>query len=159
MTNKFNGCIMFGVECPNFYQMQSAINNDDLHEWGLETYPHLTFIYGIDNEIEVEKIFNFCKKLPKFDLYTQNINCFQNEEYDVLKYQIDVEQILLDYRRRCLSLFENEQTYPDYNPHCTISYLMPGTAKKYMMQTAPIKLEMKDITYSIDHKSIFKLDL
>jgi 2'-5' RNA ligase len=50
---------------------------------------------------------------------------FQNEKYDVVKFDVEKNEILSEIRRRC-DCYKNEDKYPDYKPHMTLAYVQKG---------------------------------
>ena len=58
------------------------------------------------------------------------ISSFNNEEFDVLKWDVESEDLNL-YNKIVTLMFPFTSKFPDYHAHCTIAYLNPGTAKKY----------------------------
>jgi 2'-5' RNA ligase len=50
---------------------------------------------------------------------------FQNEKYDVVKFDVEKNEILSEIRRRC-DCYKNEDKYTDYKPHMTLAYVQKG---------------------------------
>jgi 2'-5' RNA ligase len=95
---------------------------------GLETEPHITVLYGLHVQQAksiVDKI-DLCPVTFKI----KNISLFENEKFDVLKFGIESERLNCLNKELC-EKFEYTNNYPDYKPHCTIGYLMPGTGHYY----------------------------
>jgi hypothetical protein len=154
----YDGCLMLGVYCQYFYDIQKVLNFDDIHpEDGIETYPHITLLYGINRNTPEDFIFNFANSIPKLQFTSSKVDYFSNENFDVLKFSIDLDENLQNYRRRAVNIFDNKQTYPTFEPHCTISYLLPKTAKKYAMDLSPIVFDLVNVKYSKHDKSGFTI--
>lgn len=154
----FDSCLMLGVYNPMFYDMQQAINPEHLHEYGMEDYPHITLLYGIHRSVSDDLVFDFAKNIKKFDIYSNAINLFNNEDFDVVKFEIDLSKELANYRRRAEALFLNHQTFPKYEPHSTLAYVLPKTGSKYAMQlNTPQKFELVNVKFSKFDKSGFTI--
>jgi 2'-5' RNA ligase len=154
----YKGCIVLNCDFPHIKDVQSIIHPDHIHDSGLENTPHITLIYGINETEDLEKIKKFCAQVKPMELYTSNIDVFSNDEFDVLKYNVIPSNDLLAYRRRCLSFFDNVQTYEGYNPHLTIGYLAHGAGKNYTMKFAPMPIKITSIVYSVSHETKFELN-
>lgn len=133
------GCVMMEGNIPNWEEYHlDGIDEDDVFikpnddSYGLETQPHITILYGIhEDEIDPEVVCNVIEKNMKPLKFTiTNVDIFEQDEYDVVKYSVPVTPNLKRYRNLFLQ-FPNTQTYPEYNPHITIAYVLPGTGKKY----------------------------
>ncbi len=133
------GCIMIEGNIPNWEEYHlDGINKDDVFikpnddSYGLETQPHITIVYGIhEDEIDPEVVCSVIEKNMKPLKFTiTNVDIFENKEYDVVKYNVPVTPKLKEYRNIFLQ-FPNTQMFPEYNPHITIAYVLPGMGKKY----------------------------
>ena len=95
---------------------------------GLENAAHCTILYGIHEEVP-------SKVLPLLDLKPvklriSGMSLFENEKYDVLKF--DVKSADLNaLNKKCRKLLEYTSSYPDYHAHITVGYIMPGAGRKY----------------------------
>jgi len=105
--------------------------NDD--SYGLEEQPHITIVYGIHEDITDPKdiVRKMEKVLKPIEVEISEIDIFEGDEYDVVKYNVPVSKTLEKYRNIFLDSYENTQKFPKYNPHMTIAYVKPGTGKKY----------------------------
>ena len=61
------------------------------------------------------------------------VSLFENTEYDVLKFEVESED-LQELNKICKTL-PYTSDYPDYHPHCTISYIKKGTCKDLVGKT------------------------
>jgi hypothetical protein len=149
------GCVMVEVPVSNWNEITSIINKDDLYEvegenYGIQDNPHLTLLYGLKPNITKEQVEQVLEKSvdgEKIEIEIENIGLFENDNFDVVKFNIKkTEQLqkLFD----SLSELPNENTFPDYNPHMTIAYVKKGLGKKY---TKPYshKVSSNDICYSM----------
>jgi 2'-5' RNA ligase len=133
------GCVMMETKIPDWEEYHTAgIDEEDVYikphdkSYGLEEQPHVTVVYGIhEDEIDEETIANVIKENMKpLTVTIDEVDIFEGDEYDVVKYNIPVTDQLMEYRKLFLK-FPNTQSYPDYHPHMTIAYVKPGTGKKY----------------------------
>ena len=149
------GCVMVEVPVSNWNEIISTINKDDLYEvegenYGIQDNPHLTLLYGLKSNITKEQVEQVLEKAidgGKIDIDIENIGLFENDNFDVVKFNIKkTEQLqkLFD----SLSELPNENTFPDYNPHMTIAYVKKGLGKKYT-KTYSHKVSSNDICYSM----------
>jgi hypothetical protein len=74
---------------------------------------HITHNF-IVNTICILNPYYFVYSLPEFE----------NELYDVLKFDVKREKSLFDCNKDLMK-FPHTTDYPDYHPHLTISYLKP----------------------------------
>ena len=149
------GCVMVEVPVSNWNEITSIINKDDLYEvegenYGIQDNPHLTLLYGLKSNITKEQVEQVLEKAidgGKIDIDIENIGLFENDNFDVVKFNIKkTEQLqkLFD----SLSELPNENTFPDYNPHMTIAYVKKGLGKKYT-KTYSHKVSSNEICYSM----------
>lgn len=120
-------------------ELHNQINKDDLYEsdemggYGIETEPHCTLLYGLhDNEVTPEQIMDVLSKYTYTTCKAHNLSCFENPMYDVLKYDIQGDN--LSETNEELKQFPFTTDYPDYHPHMTIAYLKPGKGKEYIQK-------------------------
>lgn len=100
---------------------------------GRELEVHVTIKYGLttDNASEVKtatedydgKYIN--GKLGEVSLFEG-----KDTDFDVVK--IDVESEDLHELNKLFSYLDNEDSHPEYIPHCTIAYVKKGKGKKYV---------------------------
>lgn len=157
------GCLMVYYGFPDMDKIHNLIDDDDIHDEGLETEPHTTLLYGLhDTEIENDNdVLSTALEENFSDLILYNASLFENEKYDVLKFDVkekmlnDKGEIYYDKKKDVLYKINKELTkkfpytsdFPDYHPHCTIGYLKPGTGKKYVKK-------LKDKEYIVKPKNI-----
>ena len=131
------GCSMIYFDFPKMDEIHSKIDENHLYTeegdvtYGLETEPHTTLLYGLhSDEIDDNHVMDASTKhpIPK-TLRLHNPSLFQNEKYDVLKFDVDSDH--LHKINSELKKFPFTSDYPDYHPHTTVAYLKKGMGEKY----------------------------
>tara|TARA_R110000851_G_scaffold11862_1_gene41235 strand:+ start:343 stop:927 length:585 start_codon:yes stop_codon:yes gene_type:complete len=130
------GCVMLHFNTPkkSWDELQALIDDEDVYNvdgdksYGREDEPHVTLLYGTlpsvtDNEI---KEILYSEPTPKVSI--KNISLFENDKFDVLKF--DANGKILNNLNKKLSEIPNENSFPDYIPHLTICYLKSGKGEK-----------------------------
>lgn len=131
------GCLMLQFDEEGWKdEVESMIDENDLYEeeegHGLELEPHCTVLYGFhDDEFSLDKCMDMLVPSEDVKVSTKKISLFENEKYDVLKYDIESED-LNRLNSEFSDSFKNTNDYPEYHAHCTIAYLKPGMGKKYV---------------------------
>ena len=152
------GCVMLFATIPDWEDRLKIINKEDIFDdetkdYGLEHETHVTLLYGIHlDETKPEKIKKFIETFNSIDVSINEISCFENENYDVVKYDVPVTKELKEYHDAILANYPNTQTFPDYHPHMTISYVIPGTGKKYSKKIKPFNVKFDTVIYSYNKK-------
>lgn len=95
---------------------------------GIENEPHITIKYGLHDQ-KFAPILSKVKFKPIEFKLTQ-ISLFENEKFDVLKFDVQSKQ-LHELNRIISDNFECTDTYPNYHPHSTIAYILPGKGNFY----------------------------
>ena len=113
-------------------RLQREIDTDDLADDGVEKEPHVTIAYGLDDNVDVNRLkLTFALSTP-VTFRVEDVSAFtDNPKYDVLKYRVKSGE--LSYlRRRVREDFGIPGTTYRYNPHVTIAYVKKGKAGKYL---------------------------
>lgn len=130
------GCVMLYTNFPGeIIKLQDTINPDDLQDPGIEYEPHCTLLYGLHSGVRLEQVIDIVNQFKYSALKAHNPSLFENDEFDVLKYDVGYPTKGGSFLHQCnqkLKILPNTQTYPDYHPHMTIAYLKPGKGKEYM---------------------------
>jgi tRNA nucleotidyltransferase/poly(A) polymerase len=134
-NNTYTGCLMLFFDIPKWNIITSKIKNDDLYNvegYGIEDEPHVTILYGINNNISEKDVLNLVEKLvkPDIEVNIESIDCFENDEFDVVKFNVNSE-LLHKLNFVLTKKFDYRNNYPDYKPHMTIAYVKSGTGNKY----------------------------
>lgn len=153
------------LECPEIPLRSALIESLDEStlfveedSYGIEDEPHITLLYGIhDNELKIEKIYEFLKSLKQIPLTLNKISSFNNDRFDVLKFEVELSKELKAYRKRAELILPNTQTYPDYNPHMTIAYMQPKSSIKFHQILDPIQIYPTGLKYSRPDGSSFTI--
>lgn len=142
------GCAMLFFDFPDMVDIHDIIDSNDVYEedgedYGLETEPHTTLLFGLHEGIPTSDIESVLKDFTFEDCIAHNASIFENEKYDVLKF--DVKGKNLKEANDKLKEFPYTSDYPEYHPHMTIAYITPGNGEKYC------KI-LKDRKYSLSPK-------
>jgi len=134
------GCIMVFFNLPAMDEIHELIDENDLYtedgprKYGLENEHHTTVLFGLHDEVDPDDVLDIANSVAKnhvSPIILKNASLFENERYDVLKFDADAEW--LNLANKVISqLFPFTTDHPDYHPHCTIGYLKKGLGKKYV---------------------------
>lgn len=123
------------------------IYDDNTHEFGRETDPHVTIKFGLTKSYSKKEIEDFFKDVDPFTIRFGNISIFENDKFDVVK--IDVESDILRTLNKQFSKLPNEDEHPKYHAHCTLAYVKPGEGKQFISKKEKIPVATIDkIVYS-----------
>lgn len=153
------GCVMLKVERTDAWnKILESIDEEDVYEseeepnrFGVESDPHVTVLFGThDSEIDKEEISKTITERDAISLKMVDISMFENEEFDVLKFGVESED-LVSFNKELTEKYPYSNDH-DYTPHATIAYLKSGTGKKYIKEFTEeevIEIEgLTEITYS-----------
>lgn len=128
------GCAMLYFSDHDLKPIYSQIEPEDLYVegdgFGLETEPHCTLLYGLHGDVTVKQVEDVLDKYTYHTCKAHNLSLFENEKYDVLKYDIKGDN--LSETNEDLKQYPFTTDYPNYHPHMTVAYLKPGMGKKYV---------------------------
>lgn len=148
-----HGCVMIEVPVSNWNEITSSINEEDVYtdegKPGIQDNPHVTVLYGLHEEVSLDQVKSVFKDLDeRIDIRIEGIGVFENERFDVLKFNVVPNGSLQTLHDR-LSEFPNSNEYPEYEPHITIAYVKKGSGKKYEDLTYRHSVEnLNEICYS-----------
>jgi len=148
-------CVMVSLYHPSWDKIIGSVDDEDCVDGndGKTKDPHVTILYGLDpktleNEDYKEAIFTYFRQLSPFLINTTGISCFENEDCDVLKFDIELTDELSD-ANEFLKSFPFESKFLEYLPHCTIAYLKKGMGEKYCKKLRhSFTLLATQVTYS-----------
>lgn len=134
-------CLLLPIQVDNelWNGLLGSISDSDIWDkekgFGLEKHPHVTILYGIQphliqNSSHRNNINKFFTNMTPVVIETNGISIFENDKYDVLKFNVKINPILL-YARRFAESLPHKTSYPEYTPHCTIAYLKKGKGVEY----------------------------
>lgn len=158
------GCVMLYSEIPDWDKLiHRIVREEDLYdpsdepgEYGYEEKPHITLLYGIhhDEILDESIIYKKIQEIHDFSVSVNEIGIFKGDEtndnpYDVVKFDIKPTKTLLKLRKEFETELPNTQTFPDFQPHMTISYVKRGEGKKYKrILKKPIRFKFTKGSYS-----------
>jgi hypothetical protein len=152
------GCVMLEVPISNWDEIIS-ISKEDIYEvegenYGLQTNPHVTILYGLHEEVSLDHVKSVFEGLNEsIDIKIEGIGVFENKDFDVVKFNVIPSRTLQDLHDR-LSEFPNSNEYPEYTPHITIAYVKKGCSKKYEDPTYTHSVDnIDEVCYSIPNGS------
>ena len=128
------GCAMLYFTFPEIKEIHDLIDSNDLYnevgeDYGLETEPHVTLLFGLHGDVSNEDVDSILSKYTYYTCKAHKPSIFVNEKYDVLKF--DIEGDNLHETNSDLSELPHTTDFPKYHPHMTIAYLKPGKGQKY----------------------------
>lgn len=156
------GCVMLYFDFHGIEVFHNILEIGDIYtkdNHGLETKAHITLLYGFNEEVNPNEVIDVVKKYEYIHVKLDNVSLFQNEEYDVLKLDANLN-ILQDVHNE-LRKFPHTDVYSTYHPHMTIAYLKPGTGNKYIDKLKWVKLLMNpnEIVYSKSNGELTKIKI
>jgi hypothetical protein len=119
---------------------------------------HCTIKYGFSPDLLKVDVARILNGLEPFNIKFTALNLFNNENYDVVKFEVEKSEMLGELRRRC-DLYKNEDKYPTYNPHSTLAYVKKGSfphIREKLNITLPVtrfKYSGKTGSYFVDLQS------
>jgi 2'-5' RNA ligase len=111
------------------------IYDDSTNEFGLELNPHVTILFGFDENVTSSDV----HKLMDDEVQTNipitllGISIFpggEKSEYDVVKFDIQSEE--LNRLHEICKTLPHHLSFPDYHPHMTIAYVKKGKGQRYV---------------------------
>lgn len=148
------GCVMLYTDLPDWNKRLSVIKkediyNDEFNDFGLEHEPHVTLLFGIHlDQTNPNEVVNLINTFKPIEVIITEISTFTGEEYDVVKYDVPVVSELRKYHEIIKAKFPNTQTFPEYQPHMTLGYVLPKTGVKYIQKVKPFKVLFDTAVYS-----------
>lgn len=129
------GVLMLFFNIPNWKEI-AKIKPEDVYSEdgrGIEDEPHVTALYGFHDEVTLDDVKKIVKKVVNKPLTVKviGISTFSSKDkpYDVVKF--DIESKELERLNTKLKKLPHTNTFSEYHPHITISYVKKGTGEKY----------------------------
>jgi SPP1 gp7 family putative phage head morphogenesis protein len=120
-------------------RLQSMIDPADVLK--IPNDHHITVLYGLE-QLDPARIQPLLDETGRVYAKLGPLSLFQNEDADVLKFDVDSQQLHALYRR--LRILPHTLMYEKYQPHITVAYLRPGTGSKYI--TLPQNITGSELT-------------
>jgi len=140
------GCLMYSLTYPKWSRLLSQIDSDDIfvddYYDGLESYPHVTLLYGFHLEQDKQPILDFTSSLKPQSFKLLQTSLFETDVCDVLKFDVELNSELKTAYEKALE-FDNTQSFDTYHPHATIAYVKKGRGKKYITKNINKVVESK----------------
>lgn len=102
-----------------------ALKSDDLGPDGVETDVHLTVKYGLLAPAPMPELLKILARTAPFDCRLGDLAVFGGSQ-DVLHLQVESQELRRLNAR--ISTLPHHDTFPNYNPHVTVGYLLKGRA-------------------------------
>lgn len=153
----WRGCLMVSIPKVEARIVKEFCKNE-IHEHNLandgrEDYVHVTVLYGFSQGTDISKVAEIVKEHDAIDLIFGKISRFKADknrpDSDVIK--IEIQSLALEsLHKRLKAEFNVETSYPDFNPHCTLAYVKPGTCLGLdgVNPLTGIKVRCTETTYS-----------
>jgi hypothetical protein len=149
------GCVMLGLDCPDWEEVTGMIHPDDVYNhptdpsYGLEDKPHVTLLFGLHSDVDDKQVEDVINKFKgqNLSLDILGVDSFNNKDFDVVKFKVNPTPELKAINQE-LSKLPNSNQYPDYKPHITVGYVKPGMAQKYLDPNKKLNYKIKGVEYS-----------
>ena len=130
------GCVMMYLDISNWEDISNSIEYSDLYlpndkTHGSEKSPHVTLLYGLHSDVKDSDVVDAFSGISKKDIQIKidGIGSFENKDFDVVK--MNIESSILHEINNKLRKLSHTSDFPNYSPHITIAYVLPGSSKKY----------------------------
>ena len=161
------GCLMLDLPIKNWEALTGMIKKEDVYDvsgYGIEARPHTTALYGfMPDETTPSDVENITRITigsgNKIKVKLTEMSLFKNKDYDVLKFDV-ISPGLHKLNKKLTENFEYKNDYPDFHPHVTIAYLLPGRGKKYIKKLSkPISFESSLFSYTYPPNEKYNFDI
>ena len=106
---------------------KTLIDEKNLFGDGFEDEPHVTIFFGLHALDPSKKIIDIFENYPIFEFGLGNISLFKEEKYDVVKVDIESNDVV-PLRKLIMNSGEYFSIiHPEYIPHMTIAFVKPDT--------------------------------
>lgn len=101
---------------------------------GRDDTPHITVLYGILTQ-DPSDIIDLLEGTGTVEATLGKVSLFENsDDYDVVKISVESED-LTDLHELLEEKLDNENKFPDYQPHVTLAYVKKGKGKRHTGST------------------------
>jgi len=145
------------------YDFGKNIISDDLlyldpfgqEDYGREKELHTTIKFGFTKNYNKEEINRLLIGTKPFYILIKNIDVFENDEFDVIKFNVDGEEL-----KRLRTIFDklpNIDKYKEYHPHITLAYVHRGIGKKFKNKNNKFysRIPIYSLKYSFNNGEYF----
>lgn len=135
------GCVMARFDKQLAYEIVS-FGNDEIEEaivytdpsdpsFGRELVPHVTVKYGLHTK-DPKEVMRALRKFPKdkVRMMLGTTGTFEQGDYDVVWIGINSSD-LIELNKLISDNLKVTDTFPDYKPHATVSYVKKGKGKQF----------------------------
>ncbi len=102
-NHKFEyGALMLDIQYSGWEKILSLIDKEDIYDeepgFGLEKEPHVTVLFGFENDSDFKKIKEKVKENQDgpVNIIVQNITHFETPDYDVIKFDVKSKDLVED---------------------------------------------------------------
>jgi len=143
----------------------SIIDPNDLASHGFETQPHATLKYGLHHD-DPEPLKRLLAHESPFTAHLGVTKVFpaneQRPDSDCVVLTIDSPD-MHRLNRKIKEAYPHTDTYPTYDPHCTVAYVKAGLGKKYeglqQMKGTPITFNSVALSSKSGEQQVIPLGL
>lgn len=156
------GCVMAYIDGPSKEKLNTfnkktisddVLHDNKAHDFGRELEPHVTIKFGLTKAYSREEMQEMLKDVKPFKVKFKKITLFENPEFDVVKFDIDSDE--LKKLNKQFSKLPNEDEHPNYHAHSTLAYVKKGEGKTFTKQSKKMAaVEIKRIVYSYKGKKL-----
>lgn len=119
---------------------------NDLSYGYIDSDLHCTVKYGFTDDLNESDLVNILGDVTRFNIVLRGLTQFQTEKYDVVKFDVEHNDVLSRLRER-VDVLKTEDKYSTYNAHVTIAYVQRGKFP-YTRDNLNIKLPISRFKYS-----------
>lgn len=157
------GALMLQIDYDGWDDFLKDIPKEDLYTeepgFGYENWPHVTVLFGFHEDADIDKIKKLIKENCKesIEVTLKKISFFDNKDkgYDVVKFDVECDK-LHELNKIMSDNFDYTNDYPEYHPHATIAYVLPGKGKEFSEKSKQIKVKCNRFCYSPpDKKKVY----
>ena len=138
---------------------EDLFRSEEEYTGGLELQPHVTVLWGLEPTVHDDLLIRILESVQDLEVTFGEVNAFHQDEYDVLKYEVESE--VLSELHDVLLHFPNSYEFDDFNPHMTIAYLKEGFSDRYEDTEFPDlgtrKVSRFDISGPGDHSCCIRI--